>query len=252
MQLSWCAGQPFKNWVCHKVSVEAPAAVTPSCLVSVCLQAFAAWKQHQEDLRLEKAVSHDTWRHSARALTAWQLGLALIHRKRSLIAAAKELVKQHRLQHSVSAWMRHTYYKHMGHVALHFRVRRLACVVLREWQEVGCCCMPPVMTCSEASRNAAARPRVWLWFDREQMVRSSFGPLLTVKALPLPAATASRTTGSSPARRGAQHGTTADAPAGSQLCHQGADWLAADAAGPGARAEAHTAGLPGLLGLVGA
>lgn len=63
--------------------------------------------------------------------------MALIHRKRSLIAAAKVLVKKHRLQHSLSGWLRYTYYKHMGHVALHFRVRRLACIVLREWQEVG-------------------------------------------------------------------------------------------------------------------
>jgi hypothetical protein len=68
---------------------------------------------------------------------AWKLGMALIHRKRSLIAAAKVLVKKHRLQRSMSAWMRFTHYKHMGHVALHFRVRRLACIVLREWQEVG-------------------------------------------------------------------------------------------------------------------
>jgi hypothetical protein len=105
--------------------------------LSVCPQAFAAWKQHHEDLHMEKAVSHDTRRHSARALAAWQLGLALIHRKCSLIAAAKQLVKQQRLQRSTSAWMRYTYYKHMGHVALHFRVRRLACIVLREWQEVG-------------------------------------------------------------------------------------------------------------------
>lgn len=63
--------------------------------------------------------------------------MALIHRKRSLIAAAVQMVKKHRQQHSLSAWMRYTYYKHIGHVALHFRVRRLACVVLREWQEVG-------------------------------------------------------------------------------------------------------------------
>ncbi len=103
----------------------------------MCLQAFNAWKQHHEDLQIEKAVAHDYKRHSARALAAWQLGLALIHRKRSLIAAATQLVKQHRQQHSLCAWMRYTYYKHMGHVALHFRIRRLACVVLREWQEVG-------------------------------------------------------------------------------------------------------------------
>lgn len=100
------------------------------------LQAFATWKQHHQDLQLEKAVAHDVKRHSAQALAAWQLGLALIYCKRSLTAAAVQLAKKHRQQHSLCAWMRFTYYKHMGHVALHFRVRRLACVVLREWQEV--------------------------------------------------------------------------------------------------------------------
>jgi hypothetical protein len=104
---------------------------------ALCPQSFATWKQHHEDLQVEKAVSHDYRRHSARALVAWQLGTALIHRKRSLIAAAVQLVKKHRQQHSLSTWMRYTYYKHIGHVVLHFRVRRMACVVLREWQEVG-------------------------------------------------------------------------------------------------------------------
>lgn len=70
--------------------------------------------------------------------------MALIHRKRSLHAAAQALIRRHRLQHSLGAWMRHTYYKHMGHVALHFRVRRLACVVLREWQQVRWSGLQPV------------------------------------------------------------------------------------------------------------
>jgi hypothetical protein len=100
------------------------------------LQAFAAWKQHHEDLQYDKAAAHDARRHTARAMVAWQLGLALIHRKRSLIAASKQMAGRHRLQHSLAAWMRYTYYKHMGHVGLHFRVRRLACVVMRDWQEV--------------------------------------------------------------------------------------------------------------------
>jgi hypothetical protein len=100
------------------------------------LQAFAAWKQHHEDLQYNKAAAHNARRHTGRAMVAWKLGLALIHRKRSLIAASKHLAARHRQQHSLAAWMRYTYYKHMGHVGLHFRVRRLACVVMREWQEV--------------------------------------------------------------------------------------------------------------------
>ena len=100
------------------------------------MQAFATWKQHLEDVRWAKAVAHDSKRHAGRALAAWQLGIAYIHRKRSLIAAALQVCRKRRLQRRLSAWMRHTYYKHMGHVALHFRVRRLACIVLREWQEV--------------------------------------------------------------------------------------------------------------------
>lgn len=110
-------------------------------ILCVHMQAFATWKQHHEDLLQDKAVAHDNRRHTARALAAWQLGVALIHRKRSLTAAAVQQCRAHRMRHSLSVWMRFTYYKHMGHVVLHFRVRRLACVVLREWQEVGGCLM---------------------------------------------------------------------------------------------------------------
>lgn len=100
------------------------------------VQAFATWKLHHEDVQFGKAVAHNSKRHTGRALAAWQLGLAVIHRKRSLIAASNQLCMRHRLQHSVWLWMRYTYYKHMGHVALHFRVRRLGCIVMREWNEV--------------------------------------------------------------------------------------------------------------------
>jgi hypothetical protein len=72
-------------------------------------------------------------------MVAWKLGLAFIHRKRSLIVASKQLAGHHRQQHSLAAWMRYSYYKHMGHLGLHFRVRRLAFVVMREWQEVSSC-----------------------------------------------------------------------------------------------------------------
>lgn len=124
------------HWSTPTCKIEFAFVSTKSTPGHACLQSFAAWRQHREDLQLEKAVTHDTKRHSARALTAWKLGMAIVLRKCSLIAAAKELVKKHRQQHSLSAWMRYTYYKHLGHVALHFRVRRLACIVLRKWQEV--------------------------------------------------------------------------------------------------------------------
>lgn len=72
-------------------------------------------------------------------MRAWKVGLSLAHRKRSLLAAAKGMSRHNREGCALRCWMRYTYYKHIAHVALHFRIRRLACVVLRQWRQVGGC-----------------------------------------------------------------------------------------------------------------
>lgn len=99
-------------------------------------QGLAAWVAYVEEAKEGKAALHDAARRSRLAVRAWKVGVSLRHRKRSLHAAAARLHAAGCLRRGLLAWMRHTYYKHMGHVALHFRVRRLACVVLRHWHEV--------------------------------------------------------------------------------------------------------------------
>lgn len=115
-----------------------------SCVLSstrewlVCfVQAFGAWLLAHEDAQAEKADALHASHLAARSMAAWQLAMALMHRKRVLTAAAKQLRMTWCLRKGLRGWMVFTYYKHMGHVALHFRVRRLGCVVLQEWQQVG-------------------------------------------------------------------------------------------------------------------
>lgn len=100
------------------------------------LQAFGAWLEHHEDIQWEKAAAHHVAKFTARCQLAWKVALALIHRKRVLSAAAQDLSLWWRVRRAMNSWLRYTYYRHMGHVALHFRIRRLCCVVLREWQQV--------------------------------------------------------------------------------------------------------------------
>jgi len=50
------------------------------------------------------------------------------------------------LKRAAAAWMRMTYYKYIGHVAVHFRVRRLGCVMLRHWLQVCCAISSELLT----------------------------------------------------------------------------------------------------------
>lgn len=100
------------------------------------MQAFAAWLEHHEDIQWEKAAAHDAAKRTAHAMLAWKVAMALIHRKRVLTGAAIELNLQWCVRKGMDSWLRYTYYRHMGRVALHFRIRRLCCVVLREWLQV--------------------------------------------------------------------------------------------------------------------
>jgi hypothetical protein len=102
-----------------------------------------------EEARTERAEALHATHLAARAVAAWKLVMALMHRKRVLSKAAKQLCDTWSLCKGLQRWMVFAYYKHMGHVALHFRIRRLGCVVMRAWHQVGdeccggqyCCCM---------------------------------------------------------------------------------------------------------------
>lgn len=89
-----------------------------------------------EESKEARAAAHDARRRSVAALAAWRLGAALRARKRALSAAASDMAARRRAAHAMLAWLRFAYYRHMGHVALHFRVRRLGCVVMRHWHRV--------------------------------------------------------------------------------------------------------------------
>lgn len=111
------------------------------------MQAFGAWLQHHEALRLQQAAEHHAAACRRRVLVAWQQGMALCNRKRVLTAEGAQQHSRRMLQRGLSGWMRWTYYKHMGHVALHFRMRRLGCVVTQQWAQVRvrwyCCLLHP-------------------------------------------------------------------------------------------------------------
>eukprot|EP00775_Hariotina_reticulata_P009297 gene9297-9462_t len=95
--------------------------------------AFGAWLQHHEDLRMQVAAVHDATRCNRHTLLAWKVALTVIERKRILTAQGAAMHRLWSLKKATAVWMRMTYYKHIGQVAVHFRVRRLGCVMLRHW-----------------------------------------------------------------------------------------------------------------------
>jgi hypothetical protein len=107
------------------------------CNNITALQAFGGWLIALEEARTERAEALHAAHLTARAVAAWKLVMALMHRKRVLSKAAKQLCDAWSLRKGLQRWMVFAYYKHMGHVALHFRIRRLGCVVMREWHQVG-------------------------------------------------------------------------------------------------------------------
>jgi hypothetical protein len=90
-----------------------------------------------EEARTQRAEALHAAHLTARGVAAWKLVMALMHRKRVLSNTAKQLCDIWSVRKGLQRWMVFAYYKHMGHVALHFRIRRLGCVVMRAWQQVG-------------------------------------------------------------------------------------------------------------------
>ena len=90
-----------------------------------------------EEARTERAEALHASHLTARSVAAWKLAMALRHRKRVLSKAAQQLCEAWSCRKGLQRWMVFAYYKHMGHVALHFRIRRLGCVVMRAWHQVG-------------------------------------------------------------------------------------------------------------------
>jgi hypothetical protein len=99
-------------------------------------QAFRTWVHEVDEAQQARGSALRAQLVKSRGLAAWALGVAACQRKRALLAAAVKLKESVLLAHGLRSWMAHTYYVHMEHVALHFRVRRLGCVMLQQWHKV--------------------------------------------------------------------------------------------------------------------
>lgn len=101
-------------------------------------RALGAWLVAREQARLALAEGH---RNAALARAVlrrhWPEGAAAMRRKHELTAAAEGMAAARRVARALAVWGRFTYYKHMAKVALHWRIRRLASLVLRHWSKVG-------------------------------------------------------------------------------------------------------------------
>ncbi|KAF6256503.1 hypothetical protein COO60DRAFT_99985 [Scenedesmus sp. NREL 46B-D3] len=97
--------------------------------------AFGGWMLALEEARTARAEALHAVHLTARGLAAWKLAMALAHRKRVLCKAAQQLCGAWSVRKGLQRWMVFAYYRHMGHVALHFRIRRLGCIVMRAWQQ---------------------------------------------------------------------------------------------------------------------
>jgi len=98
------------------------------------VRALGGWLIAREQGRMDKAAAHRDLVVMRAVLTrGWAEGVAVRRRERELTAAADHMAARRRAERALGGWMRHTYYRHMTKVALHWRVRRLGCLTLRHW-----------------------------------------------------------------------------------------------------------------------
>lgn len=110
------------------------------------MQAFGSWIMVHEDVKMDRAAALHDHVLKRNSLAGWRAFVVLMERKHRLTDAAVAMATARLLHKAVRCWMQFTYYRHIGHVALNYRVRRLGCVTLREWLEVSMLVVVPVAT----------------------------------------------------------------------------------------------------------
>ncbi len=100
------------------------------------IRGLGGWLIAREQTRMRKAAAQRNTVVARAVLThGWPEGVAARQRKRGLAAAAADMAAANRARRAMQSWLRFTYYRHMAKVALHWRVRRLGCLTLRNWRE---------------------------------------------------------------------------------------------------------------------
>lgn len=123
-------------------------------------QAFGAWRQACEQQLLDDAAAQRDARLVSTGFASWRAVMARRARKRALAAAAAGAARRSALRRGMVAWMQYTYYKHMGHVARHYRARRIGCLALRTWHQVGLLLLTLCLTSSAVPRAHASQRTV--------------------------------------------------------------------------------------------